>query len=368
MDGVPFLFGVSWVFPRSVKETLLGWRGSFVGKKRKVAWQLGPLYLFWVIWKARNSIAFEDCELSIQRLKASFVYFLWSESKLWIKDGPSTLIDFINWALKTGSFSTPQPTPQTLPSTSVATGPALPQHLPPVHPYSQPGLPLGHFANMIGYPFLPQSYTYMPSAYQQAFCCSTSIPGNFSLNPPTAAAGTTIGYDDVINSQYKDGNHLISLQQQNENSAMWVHGPGSRTMSAVPANTYYSFQGQKSATWWISARAAAFPAFWGPWVPKFLPFSGWISLEHQQQNPRDGSLRGLKAKRRSSPTDMAKTITNHILSPPGFSGLLSVSKAASQPANQPRHSLSWKINVLMVEETRLATALCLGMYSTYLFR
>ena len=156
-------------------------------------------------------------------------------------------------ALKTGSFSTPQPTPQTLPSTSVATGPALPQHLPPVHPYSQPGLPLGHFANMIGYPFLPQSYTYMPSAYQQAFAgnstyhqslaavlpqyknsvsvsslpqsaaiasgygafgSSTSIPGNFSLNPPTAAAGTTIGYDDVINSQYKDGNHLISLQQQ----------------------------------------------------------------------------------------------------------------------------------------------------------
>ena len=90
-------FGVSWVFPRSVKETLVGWRGSFVGKKRKVVWQLGPLCLFWVIWKARNSIAFEDCELSIQKLKASFVYFLWSESKLWIKDGPSTLIDFIDW-------------------------------------------------------------------------------------------------------------------------------------------------------------------------------------------------------------------------------------------------------------------------------
>ena len=90
-------FGVSWVFPRSVKETLLGWRGSFVGKKRKVAWQLGPLCLFWVIWKARNSIAFEDCGLSIQRLKVSFVYLLWSETKLWIKDGLSTLIEFIEW-------------------------------------------------------------------------------------------------------------------------------------------------------------------------------------------------------------------------------------------------------------------------------
>ena len=68
-------FGVSWVFPRSVKETLIGWRGSFVDKKRKVVWLLGPLCLFWVIWKARNSIAFEDGVLSIQKLKISFVIY-----------------------------------------------------------------------------------------------------------------------------------------------------------------------------------------------------------------------------------------------------------------------------------------------------
>ena len=70
---------------------------KFMGKKRKTVWQVGPLYLFWVIWKVRNKIAFEDSLLSIQRLKASFVYLLWSETKLWIKDGPSTLIDFIDW-------------------------------------------------------------------------------------------------------------------------------------------------------------------------------------------------------------------------------------------------------------------------------
>ena len=29
------IFGVQWVFPESVKEVLLSWRGSFVGKKRK---------------------------------------------------------------------------------------------------------------------------------------------------------------------------------------------------------------------------------------------------------------------------------------------------------------------------------------------
>ena len=153
-------------------------------------------------------------------------------------------------ALRANSISTPQPNPQALPAT-VATAPALPQHL-AVHPYSQPTLPMGHFANMISYPFMPQSYTYVPSAFQQAFAgnstypqslaavlpqyknsisvsslpqsaavasgygfgSSTNIPGgNFPLNPPTAPTSTTIGYDEVINSQYKDNNHMISLQQ-----------------------------------------------------------------------------------------------------------------------------------------------------------
>ena len=60
-------------------------------------WKVGPLGLFWAIWKVRNKIVFEDSVLSIQRLKASFVYLLWSETNLWIKDGPLTLIDFIDW-------------------------------------------------------------------------------------------------------------------------------------------------------------------------------------------------------------------------------------------------------------------------------
>lgn len=155
-------------------------------------------------------------------------------------------------ALRGSSISTPQPSPQTLPGASTATGPGLPQHL-AVHAFPQPSLPLGHFANMISYPFVAQSYTYMPSAFQQAFAgnstyhqslgapvlpqyknsvsvsslpqsaaipsgygfgSSTNIPGgNFPLNTPAAPAGTTIGYDDILSSQYKDSNHLISLQQ-----------------------------------------------------------------------------------------------------------------------------------------------------------
>ncbi|RDX66035.1 GBF-interacting protein 1 [Mucuna pruriens] len=231
-------------------------------------------------------------------------------------------------ALRANNISTPQPNPQALPSANVATGPALPQHL-AVHPYSQPTLPLGHFANMISYPFLPQSYTYMPSAFQQAFAgnstyhqslaamlpqyknsisvsslpqsaavasgygfgSSTSIPGgNYPLNPPVAPTSTTIGYDDVINSQYKDNNHMISLQ--NENSPMWVHGPSSRTMSAVPPSTYYSFQGQNQQPGGFRQSQQPSQHFGSLGYPNFYHSQTGISLEHQQQNPREASLAG----------------------------------------------------------------------------
>ncbi|TKY60111.1 serine-rich protein [Spatholobus suberectus] len=236
-------------------------------------------------------------------------------------------------ALRANNVSTPQPNPQALPGANVATGPALPQHL-AVHPYSQPTLPLGHFANMISYPFLPQSYTYMPSAFQQAFAgnstyhqslaamlpqyknsisvsslpqsaavasgygfgSSTSIPGgNYPLNPPAAPNSTTIGYDDVINSQYKDNNHMISLQQ-NENSPMWVHGPSSRTMSAVPPSTYYSFQGQNQQPGGFRQSQQPSQHFGSLGYPNFYHSQTGISLEHQQQNPREASLTGSQSQ------------------------------------------------------------------------
>ena len=64
----------------SVRETLLGWTGSFVGKKHKIVWRAGPLCIFWTVWKTRNRIAFEDEVLSFQRLKNSFLNLLWSET------------------------------------------------------------------------------------------------------------------------------------------------------------------------------------------------------------------------------------------------------------------------------------------------
>ena len=74
-----------------------GWKGQAVGKKRKEVWIAGPLCLFWTGWKVRNKIFFEDLELSIQKLKSSFVYNLWSEAKMFLKDSPGTLVEFIDW-------------------------------------------------------------------------------------------------------------------------------------------------------------------------------------------------------------------------------------------------------------------------------
>ena len=68
-----------------------------MGKKRREVWRAGPLCIFWTVLKTKNKIAFEEEVLSIQRLKSSFVYFLWSETKLFIKDGPLTLVGFIDW-------------------------------------------------------------------------------------------------------------------------------------------------------------------------------------------------------------------------------------------------------------------------------
>ncbi|CAM8912068.1 unnamed protein product [Rhodiola kirilowii] len=228
-------------------------------------------------------------------------------------------------ALDTINISSSQ---QVLTSANVAaTGPGLPQHL-AMHPYSQPTLPLGPFTNMISYPFSPPSYTYMPSAFQQSFGgnssyhqslaavvpqyknnmsvsnlpqsgaiasgygsfggSSTNVPGNFSLNQTAAPVGSAMGYDELANSQYKD--HLLALQQlQNMNSAMYAHGNGSRTMSAVPADTYYNFQGQNQQLA-VFRQNQQQPShhFGSSGYPNVYHSQSGMSMEHQQQNPRDG--------------------------------------------------------------------------------
>ena len=81
----------------SVRDMLLGWKGTFVGKRRKKVWQAAPSCLFWTLWKARNRIVFKEDVLSIQKLKYLFLFLLWSETKLSIENSPSTLDGFIDW-------------------------------------------------------------------------------------------------------------------------------------------------------------------------------------------------------------------------------------------------------------------------------
>ena len=91
------LFGVFWVFPSSVRETLLGWNKAWVGKKRRIVWKVGPLCFFWLVWKARNRIAFDNEELSLNRLKNTFVCNLWVWSKPVVNEGSLSLFGFFDW-------------------------------------------------------------------------------------------------------------------------------------------------------------------------------------------------------------------------------------------------------------------------------
>ena len=91
------LFGVNWVLPLTVRDTLLGWSVSFGDKKRGKPWRAAPLCLFWTIWKERNRIVFDNKALSIQRLKISFVCNLFSWSKTCLDGEPQSLINFVDW-------------------------------------------------------------------------------------------------------------------------------------------------------------------------------------------------------------------------------------------------------------------------------
>ena len=91
------LFGAHWVFPETVKEVLLSWRGPFVGKKRKKIWNSIPLCIFWTVWKERNRSAFRGDSLAIQKLKNSFVCNLWSWARVYMGEESSSLLGFLEW-------------------------------------------------------------------------------------------------------------------------------------------------------------------------------------------------------------------------------------------------------------------------------
>ena len=91
------LFGVHWVMHSLVRGLLLSWGGFPVGRKRKKAWKVAPLCLFWSVWRERNRRAFENCECSYHSLKSYFLYLFWDWVRLYIGEGSLSMLDFVDW-------------------------------------------------------------------------------------------------------------------------------------------------------------------------------------------------------------------------------------------------------------------------------
>ena len=75
-------FGISWVLPRSVADTLFGWWNWF-GKHSSSIWNLAPLCLMWCIGRERNWRTFEDRDKSDDQLLAYFNGSLFDWSRAW---------------------------------------------------------------------------------------------------------------------------------------------------------------------------------------------------------------------------------------------------------------------------------------------
>lgn len=145
--------------------------------------------------------------------------------------------------LNSGALSVSHPSLLAQHGANLATGPVLKEHL-SAHSYSQ-----------TGYPAIPQSHTYSPYALQHAYPNgnvfhesfsgmkynlpqyrsnsmsslplsgsytsgyeslgnSTDIPGSFLHNLSAGPAGSKVGYDDFLRSQYRDGGANFNLLQQ----------------------------------------------------------------------------------------------------------------------------------------------------------
>ena len=83
--------------PFSIKDSLLSWCGSFVGKTRKKAWNATSLCFFWSLWWKRNIRAFEDTELTDQAILRSFLYMFLGWVRVNVGSSSRSLLNFIDW-------------------------------------------------------------------------------------------------------------------------------------------------------------------------------------------------------------------------------------------------------------------------------
>ena len=85
-----------WTFSTTF-EIMIPCGGTFVGKKRKKAWKVALLCLFWTLWWEKNRRALDNYESMDQAIKNSFLYLFWDWVQLYIEDGSLSLLDFLDW-------------------------------------------------------------------------------------------------------------------------------------------------------------------------------------------------------------------------------------------------------------------------------
>ena len=90
------IFDVQWMMPFSIKDALVSWP-AFVGKKRKKAWNVAPLCLFWTLWNERYQRPFEDSELTDHTILCSFMYMFLEWVRVHIEFTSLSFLDFIDW-------------------------------------------------------------------------------------------------------------------------------------------------------------------------------------------------------------------------------------------------------------------------------
>lgn len=170
--------------------------------------------------------------------------------------------------LNSGTFSLPQISPHDLPGSNLTRRDALP-HCQPVHSYAQSRLPSGKLGDMIGYPSMPESQTYVPSAlrhaYPEASVFHDSLAGmNYNLpqyrssgtigglplsnsglsaygslvGSSTLPMGAAVGYNGPPQSHYMDGNSLP--RHQHNRSSTWDLGASRQALSMHSDSAYYS--------------------------------------------------------------------------------------------------------------------------------
>ncbi|XVF60745.1 hypothetical protein PTKIN_Ptkin08bG0072900 [Pterospermum kingtungense] len=272
-----------------------------------------------------NSIPTNLLAATIQSIKArDSAAFLASESISSRYSGSESsfknLTASMSEVLNSGAFSVSHPSSQALLGANSATGPVLREHLSALS-YSQ-----------TGYPAIPQGHAYVPSALQQAYpdgnvflesytgikynvppyrnanmssllssgsCTayqssgnSAGFPGSFLHDQSAGPVCSKVGYDDFLRARYGNGGDDLNQLQQNDGSATWASGHGSRTISTIPGGPNHNLRGQSHqfAAYQQGQRHPKLQGALG--YPGIYNSQAGISIEQQQQNRLDMLLNG----------------------------------------------------------------------------